>query len=106
MMSVSSKCEPLNFCLVGNSFYVSIVLACGKRGSPIVCASYRMLANSLLMRFSSNSRALAFLKSAMNWTRPRMLELLELDRPRKPAAVDDMVGSVRGDGDGRSYSSS
>lgn len=51
-----------------------------------------MLANSLLMRFSSSSRALAFLKSAMNWTRPRMFELLELDLPRKPAAVDDMVG--------------
>lgn len=53
---------------------------------------HRMLANSLLMRFSSSSRALAFLRSAMNWTRPRMFELLELDLPRKPAAVDDMMG--------------
>lgn len=52
---------------------------------------YRMFANSLLMRFSSSSRALAFLRSAMNWTRPRMFELLELDLPRKPA-VEDMVG--------------
>lgn len=51
-----------------------------------------MLANSLLMRFSSSSRALAFLRSAMNCTRPRMFELLELDLPRKPAAVEDMVG--------------
>lgn len=51
-----------------------------------------MFANSLLMRFSSSSRALAFLKSAMNCTRPRMFELLELDLPRKPAAVEDMMG--------------
>lgn len=27
----------------------------------------------------------------MNWTRPRMFELLELDLPRKPAAVDAIV---------------
>lgn len=50
-----------------------------------------MFASSLLMRFSSSSRALAFLRSAMNWTRPRMFELLELDLPRKPAAVDAIV---------------
>lgn len=61
-------------------------------------APYRILANSLLMRFSSSSRALAFLKSAMNCTRPRMFELLELDLPRKPAAVDDMVGGGFGVG--------
>lgn len=51
-----------------------------------------MLASSLLMRFSSSSRARAFLKSAMNCTSPRILELLELERPRKPAAADDMMG--------------
>lgn len=54
--------------------------------------AYRMLASSLLMRFSSSSLARAFLKSAMNWTSPRILELLEVERPRKPAAADDMMG--------------
>lgn len=58
---------------------------------PSRALSYRMLANSLLMRFSSSSRALAFLKSAMNWTRPRMFELLLLERPRNP--VDDILDS-------------
>lgn len=53
--------------------------------------SHRIFASSLLMRFSSNSRALAFLKSAMNCTSPRMFELFELERPRNPAAVDDML---------------
>lgn len=68
---------------------------CGGAGGE---APYRILASSLLMRFSSSSRALAFLRSAMNWTRPRMFELLELDLPRKPAAVDDMAGGrVEGD---------
>ena len=53
--------------------------------------SYRMLASSLLMRFSSSSRARAFLMSAMNWTRPRMLELLLLDRPRKPVVPEEAM---------------
>lgn len=92
------ECGPLNFCLAENNH----MSACcwhhlggegGKGAVPIeLGVPYRMLANSLLMRFSSNSRALAFLRSAMNWTRPRMLALLELERPRKPAAADDMVG--------------
>ena len=43
------------------------------------------------MRFSSSSRALAFLKSAMNCTSPRMLELLLLERPRKPPAAEDAM---------------
>lgn len=59
-----------------------------------VVATYRILANSLLMRFSSSSRALAFLKSAMNWTRPRMLELLLLERPRKPPPEEDILSGV------------
>lgn len=55
-----------------------------------------MLANSLLIRFSSSSLALAFLKSAMNCTRPRMFELLLVERPRKPLPPDDMVAVVFG----------
>lgn len=27
----------------------------------------------------------------MNWTKPRMLELFELERPRKPAAVEAIL---------------
>lgn len=55
--------------------------------------AHRILASSLLMRFSSSSRALAFLKSAINCTSPRMFELLLLDRPRKPEPVEeDMLG--------------
>ncbi len=50
-----------------------------------------MLACSLLMRFSSSSRALAFLRSAINWTSPRMFELLLLDRPRKPAVAEAIL---------------
>lgn len=46
-----------------------------------------MFASSLFILFSSSSLALAFRRSAMNWTRPRMFELVLLtDRPRKPAA--------------------
>lgn len=58
-------------------------------------ATHRMLASSLLMRFSSSSRALAFLRSAMNCTSPRMLELLLLERPRKPPAAEDAMANVR-----------
>lgn len=43
------------------------------------------------MRFSSSSRARAFLKSAINWTSPRMFALLLLDRPRKPVGPDDDI---------------
>ena len=50
-----------------------------------------MLASSLLIRFSSSSRALAFLKSAMNCTKPRILELLLLERPRKPPPVEEAI---------------
>ncbi len=53
--------------------------------------SYRMLASSLLILFSSSSRALAFLKSAMNCTKPRILELLLLERPRKPPPVEEAI---------------
>ncbi len=47
-----------------------------------------MFASSLLILFSSKSLALAFLRSAMNCTSPR-IELLfpAEDRPRKPAAA-------------------
>ena len=55
-----------------------------------------MFANSLLMRFSSSSRARAFLRSAMNWTSPRMLELLLLERPRKPVPEDDILVVLSG----------
>ena len=51
-----------------------------------------MFASSLLILFSSSSLALAFLRSAMNCTRPRMFELLlELPRPRKLPAEDAIV---------------
>lgn len=51
----------------------------------------RIFASSLLILFSSKSRARAFLRSAMNWTRPRMLELPVVDRPRKPAAAEEAM---------------
>jgi hypothetical protein len=52
-----------------------------------------MFANSLLILFSSNSLALAFLKSAMNWTNPRMFALFP-DEPRlkKPPVDVAMIG--------------
>jgi hypothetical protein len=55
-----------------------------------------MFANSLLILFSSNSLALAFLKSAMNCTKPRMLDPFpEFPRLRKPAAAEDAIVSCR-----------
>jgi hypothetical protein len=55
-----------------------------------------MFANSLFILFSSNSLALAFLKSAINCTRPRMFELFpEFPRLRKPAAAEDAMVSCR-----------
>lgn len=62
----------------------------------ISAPTHRILANSLLIRFSSSSRARAFLRSAMNWTRPRMFELLLPDRPRKPAAAEEAMMSSLG----------
>ena len=48
-----------------------------------------MFASSLLILFSSSSLARAFLRSAMNWTNPRMFELFpELPRLRKLLPVD------------------
>lgn len=74
---------------------VSISTArCADEGRQVQ-VTHRMLASSLLMRFSSSSRALAFLRSAMNCTSPRMLELLLLERPRKPPAADDAMTEVR-----------
>lgn len=55
-----------------------------------------MLASSLLILFSSSSLALAFLRSAINCTNPRMLELLLVERPRKPLAEDDMAAVCAG----------
>jgi hypothetical protein len=53
-----------------------------------------MFANSLFILFSSNSLALAFLKSAINCTRPRMFEPFpEFPRLRKPA--EDAMVSCR-----------
>lgn len=60
-------------------------------GSRMGFPTHRILASSLLMRFSSNSRALAFLRSAMNCTSPRMFELLLLDRPRKPEEAEEAM---------------
>ena len=59
--------------------------------TPGVQQTYRILANSLLMRFSSSSRARAFLRSAINWTSPRMFALLLLDRPKKPLGPEDDI---------------
>jgi hypothetical protein len=53
--------------------------------------AHRIFASSLLMRFSSSSRALAFLRSAMNCTKPRIFELLLLERPKKPAADEAIM---------------
>jgi len=50
------------------------------------------------MRFSSSSRALAFLRSAMNCTSPRILELLLLERPRKPPPAEDAMARFGIDG--------
>jgi hypothetical protein len=48
-----------------------------------------IFANSLLILFSSSSLALAFLKSAINCTSPRIWELFpELARPKNPAAAE------------------
>lgn len=57
-----------------------------------------MLASSLLILFSSRSLARAFRKSAMNWTRPRILAVLLLDRPRKPPVTADILWMERGGG--------
>lgn len=55
----------------------------------------RIFASSLLILFSSNSLALAFLKSAMKDTKPRMLPLFELPLPKNPVADEDaMMKSV------------
>jgi hypothetical protein len=58
-------------------------------------STYLMLASSLLILFSSSSLALAFLRSEMNCTSPRMLALL-LDRPKKPdpALFDILSGQL------------
>lgn len=78
---------PLNFCLLTN---ISDSTA---QNSPRY-TTYRILANSLLIRFSSSSRALALRRSAMNCTRPRMFELLLAERPRK-LPVADIVAEFR-----------
>jgi hypothetical protein len=46
-----------------------------------------MFASSLLILFSSSSLALAFLRSAMNCTSPRIFVFPELPRPKKPPEV-------------------
>ena len=53
-----------------------------------------ILASSLLILFSSNSLALAFLKSAINCTNPRMFALFpDVPRLKKPAAAEvAMIG--------------
>jgi len=51
-----------------------------------------MFASSLFILFSSSSLALAFLRSAMNCTSPRMFELLfELPRDKNPDAADPAI---------------
>jgi hypothetical protein len=51
-----------------------------------------MFANSLLILFSSNSLALAFLRSAINCTSPRIFELFpELPRLKKLVAPEDAI---------------
>ena len=58
-----------------------------------------MFANSLLILFSSSSLALAFRRSAMNCTNPRMFELFpELPRLKKPAAADEAMMGVEDGG--------
>jgi hypothetical protein len=55
-----------------------------------------MFANSLLILFSSSSLALAFLRSAINWTKPRMFALFPEDpRLRKPAAAEEAISQSR-----------
>jgi hypothetical protein len=66
MISSGSKLRvyyeiPLNFWL----YTVS------KAGQTDFLGAYRIFASSLLIRFSSNSRARAFLRSAMNFTKPK-----------------------------------
>lgn len=51
-----------------------------------------IFASSLLILFSSNSLARAFLRSAMNCTNPRILALFPEDpRLRKPAAAEEAI---------------
>jgi len=84
-------CLPLNFCLQNIVLSVILIYFEQNQATP----THLMLASSLLMRFSSSSRALAFLRSAMNCTNPRMFELLLVDRPRKPPAVEAIAGEIQ-----------
>jgi len=86
---IDSNYMPLNFCLefTGSAHYPHSVL---------VKVTNLILANSLLIRFSSNSRALAFRKSAINCTNPRIVELpLLFPRPKKLDPVEDDIPAAR-----------
>ena len=80
---------PLNFCLEFTQVSSLSVLDSLKVTNLI-------LANSLLIRFSSSSRALAFRRSAMNCTNPRIVELpLLFPRPKKLDPVEDDIPAAR-----------
>ena len=86
----SDRWIPLNFCLeVKTSQLKGNVYLLGQ-GTNLI------LANSLLILFSSSSRALAFLRSAINCTNPRIFELFpELPRPKNPDAAEDAMMESR-----------
>lgn len=73
----------MNFCLLKDE--------CQPCSHNCISCTNRIFASSLFILFSSSSLALAFLRSAMNCTNPRMFELFpELPRLRKldPAMFD------------------
>ena len=56
-----------------------------------------MFANSLLIRFSSNSRARAFLKSAINFTRPDRKESVQNQATSSKAQSSPLMGGASPD---------
>lgn len=86
---------PLNFCLRSKNTNQYPVPVRARLSLPVSLA-HLIFANSLLILFSSSSRARAFLRSAINCTRPRMFALLLLERPRKPAAEEAILSYEEG----------
>jgi hypothetical protein len=72
--------------------YELVLTSCARKTS---CGTDLMFASSLLILFSSRSLALAFLRSAMNWTSPRIFELFPVvPRPKKFTAVEALMSAI------------